>query len=254
MGENACRQTTAALCCRSENQKLPASVYKAMKSFTMRIFSVLLITFAALTACGQKTIPSIKEENRAKKPELDTLQTAYFASGCFWCVEGVFESVDGVREVVSGYTGGQTENPTYEQVCTGRTGHAESVEIYYDSTKVSYETLLKVFFGSHDPSTLNRQGPDGGTQYRSAIFYKNPREKALAKAYIDSLLDNEVYPKVTTELSKLTIFYPAEIYHQNYECQNPNNPYVQNVSIPRIEGFRNAFPELVKPELKNDKK
>lgn len=217
-----------------------------MKHF---LFSISVLAFS-LTACGQRTIPSIKEADRAKKTELDTLEKAYFASGCFWCVEGVFESVEGVREVVSGYTGGQTENPTYEQVCTGRTGHAESVEVYYDPRKVDYGTLLKVFFASHDPTTLNRQGPDGGTQYRSAIFYRNDAEKAAAKSYIDSLLTNKVYPKITTEVSKLTIFYPAEIYHQNYECRNPNNPYVQNVSIPRIEGFRNAMPELVKPELK----
>lgn len=179
---------------------------------------------------------------------MDTLQRAYFASGCFWCVEGVFESVEGVREVVSGYTGGQTENPTYEQVCRGNTGHAESVEVFYDSTIVSYETLLKVFFGSHDPSTKNRQGPDAGTQYRSAIFYRNGPEKLAAKQFIDSLLSNNVYPVITTELSPLTIFYEAEIYHQNYECQNPGNPYVQNVSIPRINRFKKAFPELIKKD------
>ena len=214
-------------------------------------FFLLLTLSFTLTACAQKpAVVSIKPEERAKQPELDTLQKAYFASGCFWCVEGVFESVDGVREVVSGYTGGQTANPTYEQVCSGRTGHAEAVLVYYDSTKVSYETLLKVFFGSHDPSTLNRQGPDGGTQYRSAIFYRNDSEKQASKQYIDSLLNNKIYPKVTTEVSKLTIFYPAEIYHQNYECQNPNNPYVQNVSIPRINQFKNAYPELLKPEIK----
>jgi len=214
-------------------------------------FFLLLTLSFTLTACAQKpAVVSIKPEERAKQPELDTLQKAYFASGCFWCVEGVFESVDGVREVVSGYTGGQTANPTYEQVCSGRTGHAEAVLVYYDSTKVSYETLLKVFFGSHDPSTLNRQGPDGGTQYRSAIFYRNDSEKQASKQYIDSLLNNKIYPKVTTEVSKLTIFYPAEIYHQNYECQNPNNPYVQNVSIPRINQFKNAYPKLLKPEIK----
>lgn len=210
------------------------------------LFSFLFALFAVV-ACGQQT-PTIEPADRAQKPELDTLQRAYFASGCFWCVEGVFESVEGVREVVSGYTGGQTENPTYEQVCSGRTGHAESVEIYYDSTKVSYETLLKVFFASHDPTTLNRQGPDGGTQYRSAIFYRNAAEKVAAKRYMDSLLVNKVYPKITTELSPLTIFYPAEIYHQNYECRNPNNPYVQNVSLPRINRFKNQFPELLKPK------
>ncbi len=209
-----------------------------------RHFFLPVFLLFALTACGQSA--PVKPKEPVPQSELDTLQKAYFASGCFWCVEGIFESVEGVREVVSGYSGGQTENPTYEEVCTGRTGHAETVEIYYDSTKVSYATLLKVFFASHDPTTLNRQGPDGGTQYRSAIFYRNAAEKAAAKAYIDSLLENKVYAKVTTELSPLTIFYPAEIYHQNYECRNPNNPYVQNVSLPRINSFKNKFPELLK--------
>ena len=218
-----------------------------MKQGTL-FFAILMV---ALTACAQTTNNDRARKADAQRPgqqEMDTLQKAYFASGCFWCVEGVFESVEGVREVVSGYTGGQTENPTYEEVCTGRTGHAESVEVYYDSTKVSYETLLTVFFSSHDPSTRNRQGPDAGTQYRSAIFYRNAGEKAAAKHYIDSLLDNRIYPVVTTELSPLTTFYQAEIYHQNYECRNPNNPYVQNVSVPRIEGFKKLHPELLKKE------
>jgi len=201
-----------------------------------------------LTACAQNAAnkSTNKMVDRPDKTEMDTLQKAYFASGCFWCVEGVFESVDGVREVVSGYTGGVTENPTYEQVCTGKTGHAEAVEVYYDSTKVSYQTLLTVFFGSHDPTTQNRQGPDAGTQYRSAIFYRNTSEREAAKHYIDSLLDNRIYPVITTEVSPLTVFYKAEIYHQNYECTNPNNPYVQRVSIPRINQFKEAYPTLIK--------
>lgn len=201
-----------------------------------------------LTACAQNAANKSADKivDRPNKTEMDTLQKAYFASGCFWCVEGVFESVDGVREVVSGYTGGVTENPTYEQVCTGRTGHAEAVEVYYDSTKVSYNTLLTVFFGSHDPTTQNRQGPDAGTQYRSAIFYRNTREREAAKHYIDSLLDNRVYSVITTEVSPLTVFYKAEIYHQNYECTNPNNPYVQRVSIPRINQFKEAYPTLIR--------
>lgn len=201
-----------------------------------------------LTACAQNAANKSADKivDRPNKTEMDTLQKAYFASGCFWCVEGVFESVDGVREVVSGYTGGATENPTYEQVCTGRTGHAEAVEVYYDSTKVSYNTLLTVFFGSHDPTTQNRQGPDAGTQYRSAIFYRNTREREAAKHYIDSLLDNRIYPVITTEVSPLTVFYKAEIYHQNYECTNPNNPYVQRVSIPRINQFKEAYPTLIR--------
>ena len=215
----------------------------------MKVLGYLSFFLAiSLQSCGQTVKSTIPKP--VSKAENDTLQHAYFASGCFWCVEGVFESVDGVREVISGYTGGQTANPTYEEVCTGRTGHAESVEVIYDSTKVSYHTLLKVFFGSHDPTTLNRQGPDGGTQYRSAIFYSNNSERDQSKAFIDSLLTNKVYPSVTTEVSKLTVFYPAEIYHQNYECRNPNSSYIQNVSVPRVNSFRNKYPELVKPDLK----
>lgn len=214
-----------------------------------RIAFFAALVFFGIGACAQADATgrqkNVKEPSKA---ELDTLSRAYFASGCFWCVEGVFESVEGVREVVSGYTGGQTENPTYEQVCTGRTGHAESVEIYYDPRKVSYHTLLTVFFGSHDPSTQNRQGPDAGTQYRSAIFYSSETEKKQAKDYIDSLLDNGIYPVITTEVSPLTTFYKAEIYHQNFECRNPNNPYVQNVSVPRIEKFKSAYPEYLKKE------
>lgn len=217
----------------------------------MKFFiAIASITFFGLTACGQNK-PTVKREPATiKQSELDKYQKAYFASGCFWCVEGVFESVDGVKEVVSGYTGGQTENPTYEEVCTGRTGHAESVKIYYDSSVVSYATLLQVFYGSHDPSTLNRQGPDAGTQYRSAIFYVTKQERELAKQAVDSLLTNNIYRTVTTEIAPLTTFYEAEIYHQNFECRNPNNPYVQRVSLPRINQFKSKFPELVKPTLR----
>lgn len=209
-----------------------------------------LIVLIGLTACAQsqKDTETARKrlQEKPEKAEMDTLQKAYFASGCFWCVEGVFESVDGVREVVSGYTGGATENPTYEEVCTGRTGHAESVEVYYDPSKVSYKELLTVFFGSHDPTIRNGQGPDRGTQYRSAIFYRNATEKEQAKQYIDSLLDSKIYPVITTEVSPLTVFYEAEIYHQDFECRNPGNPYVQRVSVPRIEQFKEAYPEYLK--------
>lgn len=219
-------------------------------NYISALLSSIIFCTAVLSACGQNKISIKRKPQNFTKKELEGYQTAYFASGCFWCVEGVFESVIGVKEVVSGYTGGMTENPTYEEVCTGTTGHAESVKIYYDSTKVSYDQLLTVFFGSHDPSLLNRQGPDSGTQYRSAIFYTNKKERELAKKAIDSLLNNNIYQVVTTELAPLTVFYEAEIYHQNFECRNPSNPYVQRVSLPRINQFKSAFPTLVKPELK----
>lgn len=215
----------------------------------MKSISILTVIVAfSLTACAQSTSSEEKMVKKSKKTakQLDKLQHAYFASGCFWCVEAVFESVKGVEEAISGYSGGQVLNPTYEAVCTGSTGHAEAVEVIYDSTVVSYETLVKVFFGSHDPSTLNRQGPDGGTQYRSAIFYQTSAEKEIANSYIDKLVKEQKFSKITTEVSKLTVFYKAEDYHQDYEPTHHDNPYVLNVSVPRLNKFKQAYPELLK--------
>jgi peptide-methionine (S)-S-oxide reductase len=157
-------------------------------------------------------------------------------------VEAVYESVDGVVEAESGYAGGKVVNPTYEAVCSGRTGHAETVKIYYDSTKVSYKELVHVFFQSHDPTTLNKQGPDSGTQYRSAIFYKSTAEKEIAQVIIDSLLKNAIFPVITTEITPLEKFYVAEKYHQNFKTCNPNHPYIQNVTNSRLKEFeQNRF-------------
>ncbi len=184
------------------------------------------------------------DNSSAMHQDLDSLQTAYFASGCFWCVEAVFESVKGVQEAVSGYSGGTTKNPTYQEIGTGKTGHAESVKVYYDSTVVSYETLVDVFFNSHDPSTLNRQGPDAGTQYRSAIFYETDAERDIAMAAIKKLRKSGT--KVTTEVSPLDVFWMAEDYHQDYEKLHPNQPYVKAVSIPRLNAFKAKMPEVLK--------
>ncbi len=202
--------------------------------------------FIALCACSQKEEQTTSKGTEKKSTNLDGLQTAYFASGCFWCVEAIFESVDGVEEVVSGYAGGKEKNPTYEQVSAGLTGHAESVKIYYDSTKVSYQSLLEVFFGSHDPTTLNQQGPDRGKQYRSAIFYKNQGEKTAAETYIQELLKAKTFSKITTEVAPFSGFYEAEEYHQDYEQLNPDNSYVRAVSIPRLNKFKQKFPKLLK--------
>ena len=149
-------------------------------------------------------------------------------------------------DVISGYSGGEKANANYRAVSAGITDHAEAVAVHYDSTKIDYPTLLKVFFGSHDPTTLNQQGPDRGKQYRSAIFYRNEKEQKLAKSYIDELLSENVYPKITTEVVSFKAFYPAEDYHQNYEEKNPNNSYVRNVSIPRLRKFQKQYPELLK--------
>lgn len=212
----------------------------------MRTCSLLSALFISLCACSQREQQAVQNSREKKSENLDSLQTAYFASGCFWCVEAIFESIDGVEEVVSGYSGGKEKNPTYEQVSAGLTGHAESVKIYYDSTKVTYQTLLEVFFGSHDPTTLNQQGPDRGKQYRSAIFYKNSGEKAAAEKYIQELLKAKTFSKITTEVAPFSVFYKAEDYHQDFEQLNPENSYVRGVSIPRLNKFKQKFPKLLK--------
>ena len=174
------------------------------------------------------------------------MKEAYFASGCFWCVESIYESLIGVEKVESGYSGGQTKNPTYYTVLTGKTGHAEAIKVYYDSNKISFNELVKVFFGSHDPTTLNRQGPDRGTHYRSIAFYSNENEKKIINEEIKRLLKNKIYPKIVTEVKKFDVFYIAEDYHQDYKEKNPNNAYIWNVSVPRINKFKSKFSELLK--------
>ncbi|PHR50122.1 MAG: peptide-methionine (S)-S-oxide reductase [Fluviicola sp.] len=213
-------------------------------------FLIISILAFGCSANEQSTTENTKlkegKSSSEKVEEIETNAVAYFASGCFWCVEAVFESVTGVGDVISGYSGGKKSNANYRAVSAGITDHAEAVAVHYDSTKIDYPTLLKVFFGSHDPTTLNQQGPDRGTQYRSAIFYRNQKEKKLAKEYIEQLLTDKVFPKITTEVVGFDAFYPAEDYHQNYEKKNPNNSYVRNVSIPRLKKFQKQYPELLK--------
>jgi peptide-methionine (S)-S-oxide reductase len=177
------------------------------------------------------------------------MKKAYFASGCFWCVEAIYESVKGVQEVYSGYAGGITKNPNYNQIGTGRTGHAEAVEVIYDPKKVTFETLVQVFFGSHDPTTANRQGPDYGSQYRSIAFYSSDEEREIIQNYLQILEKGNFFSKeIVTEIKLLEKFYYAEEYHQDYEKNNPNNPYVRQVSIPRLQKFKNQYPELLKKD------
>ena len=168
----------------------------------------------------------------------DKFAVAYFGSGCFWCVEAIFESVKGIEYAESGYSGGNVKNPSYNQICTGTTGHAETVKVVYDPKIISYDDLLRVFFNSHDPTTLNQQGPDKGTQYRSVIFYATNEEKEKAKAYIQKLLINKKFKSITTECTLFEKFYKAEDYHQNFERDNPDNPYVISVSKPRLNAFK----------------
>lgn len=223
-----------------------------------KTLNYLLVSLAlmSVTSCLSKekkqpepTLAERPTELPKPQQDLSEYETAYFASGCFWCVEAIFESVKGVAEVVSGYAGGQEENPTYEQVSYGRTGHAEAVEVYYDPEVISFLELVQVFFGSHDPTTLNRQGPDRGRQYRSIAFYKNEEEQKIIRAYIDALEENRVYDQpIVTEITPFSRFYRAEDYHQDYERKHPENPYVQNVSIPRLNRFKKNFPEYLKED------
>lgn len=177
------------------------------------------------------------------------LQTATLAGGCFWCLEVVFDEVKGVQDVESGYAGGRTVNPSYRAVCNGDTGHAEVVQIHFDPGIVSYRDLLNVFFAIHDPTSLNRQGADVGTQYRSAIFYHNDDQKMVAEELIESLNSQKIWDKpIVTELSPLDKFYMAEDYHQEYFARNPYQPYCQAVVAPKLSKFRKHFLELLKKQ------
>lgn len=216
-----------------------------MKKFP---FFVLALFFALQSCAQNEKKQASKSTEKPSEKDLKNYQVAYFGSGCFWCVEAIYESVKGVVEVESGYAGGHVKNPTYEQVCGGNTGHAETVKVYYDSSQISYKDLLLVFYNSHDPTTLNKQGPDSGSQYRSAIFYQNEQERKLAQATIDDLLADKTFPRITTELAPFTAFYKAEAYHQDFECKNPNNGYVRAVSLPRLEQFQLKMPEVIKKE------
>jgi len=198
-------------------------------------------------SCGQ-TQTNAKIPVAEKKAASANEAVATFAEGCFWHSEIVFQSLVGVRDAVSGYAGGQTSDPTYESVSSGQTGHAEAVQVYYDPTKISYETLVAAFFASMDPTTLNRQGNDVGTEYRSIAFYRNEKEKQVILAEIKRLTDSKKYSgKIVTEVVPFTKFYPAESYHQEYISNNPGNSYVQHVSIPDFIKFKKEFKGNFKP-------
>ena len=175
--------------------------------------------------------------------------TATFAAGCFWCTEAQFKELRGVESVTSGFIGGHTKNPSYEEVCTGRTGHAEASNIIYDPSQISYDELLAAFFAMHDPTQLNRQGNDVGTQYRSAIFYHNATQKAKAMYYIEKLNKVKAYKnKIVTEITPFTVFYKAENYHQDFYNKNPNQQYCKYVIQPELEKFRKVFKDKLKQQ------
>lgn len=191
---------------------------------------------------------ALMAEEKAVRGSDKHLETVTLGGGCFWCIEAVFDELKGVQKVESGYSGGRVPNPTYTQVCTGETGHAESVQITYDSSAISLKQILEVFFTVHDPTTLNRQGADAGTQYRSVIFYRSDEQKRTAEEVIRELEAEKIYDKpFVTQVLPFTAFYKAEWSHQEYYENNPNQPYCQVVISPKIEKFRKKFKGLLKP-------
>ncbi len=228
-----------------------------MKTIKISFLTLLLFTSVSCQSktknnkqeMGQKEQKETLKQMAPSNEELQKYETAYFASGCFWCVEAIFESVKGVKEVYSGYSGGKKKNPTYEQVGYGRTDHAEAVEVYYDPNVISFMQLVQVFFGSHDPTTLNRQGPDRGAQYRSIAFYKDEAQKKIIEDYIAKLEAANVFGEpIVTQVKPFEKFYMAEEYHQDYEKKHPNNPYIQQVSIPRLNRFKAKFEFYLKED------
>ena len=211
---------------------------------------ITVFTLVFLISCQNQAQENPKqlEVQTAKPIEIpiqNGLARAYFASGCFWCVEAVYESVKGVEEVINGYSGGHTNNPTYEASNTGKTGHAEAVEVIYNPDLVSFPTLVDVYFGSQNPTQVNGQGPDRGSQYRSIIFYQNDEQKQIILKKKEELA-KKLNAKIAAEVYPFQKFWVAENYHQNYEKLHPNNPYVRNVSIPRLKKFQAKHPELLK--------
>ncbi len=225
------------------NSHFAVNIYKfeSMRYFIGSLFVVLAL------GCQSHT-PNEEPAFSGAKQSL-VQDTATFAGGCFWCVEAAFEQIKGVHEVVSGYSGGRSATANYKKVSSGQTRHAEAVQIYYDPNVIDYTTLLEIFFTAHDPTQLNRQGPDVGPQYRSAIFYHDPSEKEIAKMKIKEL-QPAFDRKIVTKLSSFTDFYTAEEYHQDFEKKNPFHPYLLRVSKPKVDKVRKKFPHLLKEEYK----
>jgi len=204
------------------------------------ILALIIVTFSIITTFGQSIKPN-------KTKSMTTIETATMANGCFWCTEAIFQLLNGVESVTSGYTGGTLKNPTYNEIITGRTGHAEAIQIKFDTSKISFVEILEVFFSTHDPTTLNRQGYDVGTQYRSAIFYDSDTQKKVAEDFIKVLSEAKVFKNpIVTEVSKLDVFYKAENYHQNYYNNNKTQGYCVAVINPKLEKFLKQFKSKIK--------
>lgn len=221
---------------------------------TLGLAFTLIFTFSCQNSAQVKTSKQSNKSNieiglmNADPVEVELENgkaRAYFASGCFWCVEAVYESITGVEEVINGYAGGYTLNPTYDDSNTGRTGHAEAVEVIYDPTIVDFATLVDVYFGSQNPTQVNGQGPDRGSQYRSIIFYQNDKQKQIITEKKEALA-KKLNAKIAAEIYPFLRFWIAEDYHQNYERLHPESGYIQRISIPRLNRFKRKFPELLK--------
>lgn len=217
-----------------------------MKNILKITFTTILITIFFI-GCNESKSQENQETKNIMSDKNPNLETATFGSGCFWCTEAIFERVSGVVSVVSGYSGGTVINPTYDEVCSGTTGHAESTQITFDPIIVSYDELLEIFWKTHDPTTLNRQGNDVGTQYRSAIFYHTDEQKRKAEYYKNKLTEEKIWDKpIVTEITKFEKFYLAEDYHQEYYNNNPDQGYCAYVITPKIEKFEKIFKEKLK--------
>ncbi|MDX2189664.1 MAG: peptide-methionine (S)-S-oxide reductase MsrA [Bacteroidota bacterium] len=207
----------------------------------MKSIGIISCIAISILACAQK------KETISKPLKMNTLDTATLGAGCFWCVEAVFQQMEGVEKIASGYMGGSKANPTYKEVCTGNTGHAEVVQVYYDPKKTTFKDILEVFFQTHDPTTLNRQGNDVGTQYRSAIFYHNEEQKKIATEIKTQLNASGAYDKpIVTEIVPESKFYIAEDYHQNYYNDNSAQPYCYYVVKPKVDKFKKVFKDKIK--------
>ncbi|MBP9580816.1 MAG: peptide-methionine (S)-S-oxide reductase MsrA [Ignavibacterium sp.] len=217
-----------------------------MKFYLNITYTLLLITIF-LVGCKESKSEINNNNDKTMNAQNTSLETATFGSGCFWCTEAIFERVKGVSKVVSGYSGGSVDNPTYKEVCNGTTGHAECTQITFDPAVISYDELLEIFWKMHDPTTLNRQGNDVGTQYRSVIFYHNDRQKQKAEYYKNKLTKEKIWDKpIVTEITKFEKFYPAEDYHQEYYDNNPNQGYCAYVITPKVEKFEKIFKDKLK--------
>ena len=220
-----------------------------MSKFSVQFFLIFIVLIAVTVACSAGNAASlavptpVMDVSKAPKPDQ---QTAVIAGGCFWGIQAVFQHVKGVISATSGYSGGEAKTAEYEVVSTGETGHAESVKVTYDPSQITYGELLRVFFSvAHDPTQLNRQGPDDGTQYRSVVFYGSDEQKKIAEAYILQLNKAGIYPRpIVTQVVPLKAFYPAEAYHQDYATRHPYEPYIVFNDAPKVEHLKQQFPEL----------